>query len=475
MKNKSSLKLLRAVSIRKLFSALIFALLFRLRQVKVKGFISRLNMISIRRKVLLVLLALIFSASGVMTAQATTEISFPWWVGGEDSPSDKWFRDAVSSFNKKYAGQYKLDINYIPGQHDYVEKIKVVYASGKLPPIVTLKRDPTLAQMWIDNRELIDLQTFFDSSQEWKSLAIKDSIELNTINGQLLAAPDAWITPIGMFYNKELLAKAGVDYFPGSWEGFFDMLKQLKSAGIPALSLHTLDTGWSPILIYEALIGRTKKGRDFLNVKFPDSFNHDFMVQATRDLSRTFNYITPDAIGGNYAMAANHFLSGNTAIMPNGPWMIGDFRDSSKSSVGFGEKIAVALYPGNVAVSDTGRQLGEFAITKGHSKEVVKGAAKFIELMRSKEVVLGRVLRLGSTAPNLVLSSDELSRLDPLAAQLAELVRVNNSPVLANYQGQWNSVIQNETIQQGLPQLALGNMTAEEFVQSLTDAAKANN
>jgi hypothetical protein len=47
--------------------------------------------------------------------------------------------------------------------------------------------------------------------------------------------------------------------------------------------------------------------------------------------------------------------------------------------------------------------------------------------------------------------------------------------VLPNYQGQWNTIVQNEAIVQGLPQLALDNITPEQFVQMLTDAALEGN
>src|SRR5688500_16799818 len=67
-------------------------------------------------------------------------ISFVWWEGGGDSPSDMWFNDAVACFNEKYAGTLVVDVEYVPGQHDYAQKLKTDYAaSDTLPPIVTLK------------------------------------------------------------------------------------------------------------------------------------------------------------------------------------------------------------------------------------------------------------------------------------------------------------------------------------------------
>ncbi|MGH2559144.1 MAG: extracellular solute-binding protein, partial [Thermomicrobiales bacterium] len=234
-------------------------------------------------------------------------------------------------------------------------------------------------------------------------------------------------------------------------------------------------TGWCPMLLFEALVARSEEGREFLNRSFPDDFNQPFLIEAAADLATIFQYTTPDAVGGAYAMAANNFLSGQTAIMPNGPWMIGDFRDPEKSSEGFGDKIDVALYPGDVAVDDTGRQLGNWAVTKGYPEEVVLGAVEFIKWMSSAEVVRQRVIRLGSVAPNLDLSPDDLSQLDPLAAKLIQLVQEKQAPVLPNYQGQWNTIVQNEAIVQGLPQLALGNITPERFVEMLTEAAQEGN
>ena len=59
------------------------------------------------------------------------------------------------------------------------------------------------------------------------------------------------------------------------------------------------------------------------------------------------NYTTLDAVGGAYENAANNFFSGNVAMICNGPWMIGDFSDTSKTPDGFDQNVGVAAYPGN--------------------------------------------------------------------------------------------------------------------------------
>ncbi len=402
-------------------------------------------------------------------------LSFTWWVGGGDSPSDQLFLDALECFKARYAGKITVDVEYVPGGHDYEEKMKTDFAaSGKLPVVFALKRvGPDFQQILLGQDVLVDLTPYFDASQEWQDISIEASTALNTVDGKLVAAPDTFVTPVGLFYNTELMAQAGVASIPETWDDWWAALEKFKAADIPAVALHTQDTGWSAMLIYEALMVRDPAGRDFLNEKFPTDFNKPFIVDANADIARIFQYTTDDAVGSAYDMAANNFLSGKAAIMPNGPWMIGQFRDPAQSSAGFGDKIASGLYPGNVAVDDAGLQLGDFAVGTGYSQAETDAAAEFAKWMSSAEFARQRVIRIGSIAPNLELPAEDLASLDPLAAELIQLIQDKGAPVLPNYQGLWNSIIQNETIVQGLPQLALGNLTPEAFAQQLTDAAQA--
>lgn len=403
-------------------------------------------------------------------------LSFVWWRGGGDSPTDIWIDDSFACFEEKYGGKITLDIEFVPGPHDYVTKLQSEYATtGELPIVVVPKLDPNLAVAWLENDELVDLTPYFEADPDWQAIAIEASLDLNTIDGKLVASPDSYQTAVGYFYNTTLFEQAGVTEIPDDWDGFFAMLDQLKAAGIPALSLHTEDTAWTPILMYEALIARTPEGRDFLNAVFPSDFNQPFLIDATRDLARLFEYATPDAIGANFPLAANNFLAERTAIIANGPWMIGDFRDPEKAAADFGDRVGVSLFPGPFAVDDTGRQLGDYAIAKGHPQEMIDAAAELIKWMSGAEVTRQRVIRLGSVAPNLDLSEGDLALLDPLAADLINQVQQTGAPILPNYQGQWNSIVYNEAIQQELPQLALGNITPEEFLQLLTDAAVEGN
>lgn len=415
-----------------------------------------------------------FNCAPADYAGPQVKLSFGWWVGGGDTASDKLFKDGLDCFNEKYAGKIEVAVDYVPGGEDYEAKLRTDYAaSGKLPVVVAPKRVGDLSQIWIDNNELVDLKPYFDASPDWQKIAIAESTAFNTVNGKLVAAPDTFVTPVGLFFNMELLGKAGVDKIPETWDEWWATLEKLKAAGIPAVSLHTQDIGWSAMLIYEALVARTPEGVAFLGEKYPKDYNKPFIVEANRDIARVFQYTTPDAVGAAYELAANNFKSGKTAIMPNGPWMIGEFRDPAQSSEGFGDKIKSGLYPGPVAVDDAGIQRGDWGIGTGYTQEETDAAAEFIKFMAGgTDFTRQRVIRMGSIAPNLPLPPEDLESLDPLASQLLTLIQDKKAPILPGYFVQWTSLIQNETIVQGLPQLALGQITAEQFAQQLTDAAQ---
>ena len=75
-------------------------------------------------------------------------------------------------------------------------------------------------------------------------------------------------------------------------------------------------------------------------------------------------YTTDDALGSIYANTANHFLTGKTAIIANGPWMTPDFSDPEKAAEGFADKVGVALFPESGAVSQYERGYSICAKTK---------------------------------------------------------------------------------------------------------------
>ena len=70
-----------------------------------------------------------------------------------------------------------------------------------------------------------------------------------------------------------------------------------------------------------------------MNTQYPTDYNTPVVEEATAELQKMFqNYTTSDALGGKYDTMATHFFNGEVAMLPNGPWMIPDFKSDRQSS-----------------------------------------------------------------------------------------------------------------------------------------------
>ncbi|WP_102345984.1 ABC transporter substrate-binding protein [Bacillus sp. Marseille-P3661] len=428
-----------------------------------------------------VLLIFVVILSGCTSSESSNEsqnnkddeavkILFPTHYVGTH-PVAPYIAGVVNQFNEKYKGQYEVVIEEVPGDDGYVQKLKLWNATDNFPPIILLGRDASTAKVIIENDKILDLKPFIEASPEWKSTVTDDSLKYNTVNGKVVGAPAISDRYIAMFYNKEYFEKAGIDQFPTTWEEFWDACQKLQAAGITPVSLNTQGDGWTTGLIHEAMIASKPGGLEFLSQKFPTNFENDFFIETSKDIAKLFSYSTTDAIGADVNMSLNNFISGKTAMVANGPWFIAQMSDPKSAPEGFVDKVGVALFPGDTVVSLDGSLYG-YAITKGHPEEVVEGAAEFLKFESSPEIQKQKMIMLGGIAPNVELSDEEIAKLSRLDTELRELVNSQMKQALPLYQTNWATSVIHEAIPKQLPQLVLGEITAEEYAKILEEAAK---
>ena len=153
---------------------------------------------------------------------------------------------------------------------------------------------------------------------------------------------------MGYFYNKDMFAQVGISPAK-TWDEFFSNCEKLSAAGITPMSMDTADSGWVTSLWLMALVGTDgSTGNAFANQMSPKDYSLPKFVKAVENIQTMYlNYTTSDAVGGAYESAANSFLTGQTAMIANGPWMISDFEDDTKADAGFIDKVGAAIFPGN--------------------------------------------------------------------------------------------------------------------------------
>lgn len=425
------------------------------------------------RKMLSMLLALLMILSCTAAFAEVPKVTILHSAGGNDSHIEEW-REMVARFEASVEGAIDVETEEIPGVAvDVRSKYKMLNAANNLPTIVTdLGAEPAFADLLIENNRLIDLAPWITADEELMSVFLDASVEFNTEeDGKMYSFPSASTSYTGIYYNTELFEKAGIEKFPETWDEFWAACDALEAIGVAPVALHTTETGWCPMLIATAYAAtQSEENLAFLNTYFPSDFNVQAMQDMAWCLEKLFTYTTPDAIGGTYSLASNNFCAGRAAMIANGPWMAESFYDTSYAPEGFHEKVAYATYPCGAMITDGGASRGA-AISVDATEEEQKAAFEFLKFQYTRDEIVINNLLLGSMSEKVPFTEEEKATLSPILQTYAEAVE-NVKLTLPSYQGKWDSVVQTEVIEQELPNLAMGNITPEEFVAKMTEGAQ---
>ena len=387
------------------------------------------------------------------------EISFPThWVGV--STTKEWFQDRLAAFNEEYGDQIKVNVEEIPGDQNYIDKMKVLYTSESLPDVINTGGYNLIDSM---KDQMVDLAPYIDD--ELKSHGTDVCWEVNSRGDEVYGVPFTRQV-IGYFYNKELFAEAGIEKPAETWEEFFEQCDKLKAAGITPLSMDTADSGWVTSLWLGAMTASSDAGEEFMNTSLPKDYNTPEFIEAATNIQKMFQeYTTADAVGGAYENAASNFYMEETAMIANGPWMISDFYDTSLVEEDFADKIGTAMFPEGVMYNSG--KIGFNIASKDEDK--LEAALTFVEFLTSEESQVKMLEMTGETPAMEGVTSENVKPLvNEVTANGDSAERCIN-----DFQSLWYANVVDEISVQ-YPLLAQGEITPEQFAQALTDAANKN-
>ena len=235
----------------------------------------------------------------------------------------------IDEFNKKYEGKIKVNIEELPSDSAYVDKMKTLAASNALPDVVIGKEG--IRELAVKNGQAVDLIPLLEEDAEWKEEVGEGAIEYNK-DGDALYSIANQKQIIGYFYNKAMFEDAGIKPAE-TWDEFMSNNEKLKEAGYTPLALMTGENCWTTNLWLVAMIGTDgEAGNEFMNTFHPESYENDSVVKALGMIQECLaEYTTSDAVGALAANAMNNFEQGKTAMIANGPWMTPDFEDPEKT------------------------------------------------------------------------------------------------------------------------------------------------
>ncbi|MTH51808.1 extracellular solute-binding protein [Bacillus mangrovi] len=244
------------------------------------------------------------------------QIDFMWFSDGGEG---EVMKDIIEEYEKQHP---EVDINLVEvAFKDVKTKLKTMIAGGKPPAMVRINDTYEFADYAIDLTDYVGDQDKFTSQFE-------DSIKpFYVINDRIIAAPMD-ITANGMYYNKDLFKKAGVEV-PQSpdeiwtWGEFREALSKIKDSGEARYPMVWDFSGhrWSTMM-YEY------GGQLFSEDLKKAEVNSPEAVKALKEFKAMHEEgLMPDSVWLGGENPNNLFRSGTVAVHLAGNWMMGSYKD----------------------------------------------------------------------------------------------------------------------------------------------------
>lgn len=402
--------------------------------------------------------------------QGVVEVTIPSYKTGENVGA-VFFEAQVDRFNQKYEGTYKINLESIP-EDGFKDKLKQLAQQNMLPVLVQGGDVDWISNVVIPNGMAYDLSGWLNETPAVKDILMDDGLLFNTKDdGGIYTLPLATVRPTGFFYNSAMWEPSG-DVSSMTMEDF------LAEIGDQKIAFSTAENGWVSALFLTAFIAAEDGGIELLQngtvTKIVD-FNQPAIVEGVTKLQKLLqNNAASNSIGAAYPDAANAFMSGQAALISNGPWMSADFDASASAnwSNGFdGAAVHASLFPENIGIANT-RCYGEWWISASAPEEEKELALAFLEFIYTPEELEAYLLAEGGDAPKLTYSDDfkakqaETQVLADLAADTT-----SNTVYVPCILDVIPASVANTEFGKLLPSLADGSYTPEEFCQWMSDKA----
>jgi raffinose/stachyose/melibiose transport system substrate-binding protein len=247
-------------------------------------------------------------------------------IACQPSPSDpfvQYYSEATSRFNQKYAGRYRVKVVHSqfvspsPERGQYYQRLAL---ANDLPDLLLVSRQEGLALERLG--KLMDFKPWLDRDAQWRDGFYPRVFEAVTTAGKTWAFP-LGRNVIGVYYNREILAQAGVASYPETWDEFEQACEKVKGIGKSCVAM---DGDWTTLLMWVNLIGTQPGGADWIRDELGsgDYASNPAVIRATETLKNWHvkGYTNRDAFAGDFQNAANAYDKGGAAFVPNGPWMV---------------------------------------------------------------------------------------------------------------------------------------------------------
>ena len=326
------------------------------------------------------------------------------WVHSiEDTPEGQVYRKSVESFNEEFDGTYFADIEFIPRNDSgggYSDKVNSSVLSGGLPDVLTLD-GPNVAAYAANGI----IQPLAELTDEEKGKYLESIIEQGTYDDKLYAL-GVMESSVGLFYNKDILAEAGIEVpdmdHPWTTTEFMGILEKLKpvmkeKGGYP-LDM-TFPVGEASIYYYAPFIwsnGGNLVSEDGLTVEgyFNSQENVETMQYFRQIVEKKYMSEAP---------VDKLFESGRAAFKFDGAWEVNNVYENFTDL-----NLGVAPYVvGDGWNGERYTPTGSWAFAASSGTKNIEGATELVKWMSGVESGV-RIWEMSKTLPSTYEAFDQI-------------------------------------------------------------------
>lgn len=283
-------------------------------------------------------------------------IWYYWETEGHQKALDK----VISDYNASQS-DITVSAKYVPFA-DFKKQLSIGASADELPDIAILDSPDhaSYATMGI----FADLTGKFDVSNYYEG-----SVDSCTIDGTLYGVPFG-VNCLGLYYNEDLLTAAGCKA-PTNWDELKDTASKLTKDNVTGLAFCSVQNE-EGTFNFMPWVWSTGAGSYEIN-----SEGGVKALTLAKDLVES-GAMSKECINWTQGDVMNQFISGNVAMMINGPWQIPTMKEEAPDL-----NWKVALIPQDKEYASV---LGgeNYAVVAGGNEE---GALKFLEYATAKEQV----------------------------------------------------------------------------------------
>jgi raffinose/stachyose/melibiose transport system substrate-binding protein len=282
------------------------------------------------------------SSSSGQQASSSKPVTINWWHIANNEPLKSIWKNAADQYHAQHPN-VTIKITVLENEA-FKAKLTTAMQAGKPPDVFQSWGGGTMQEQ----AQAGLIKDITEPSKSWIGTLNPAGVKLYQIDGKQYGIPYN-LGVVGVWYNKKLFKKAGIDGPPSTWDEFLGDVQKLKSAGITPLAVGEKDK-W-PGMFWWANLSLRIAGKDAMAQAGENgSFDQAGFVDAGKQLKRLIDMkpfqpgflAAPwDGAGGEAATMAN----GRAAMDLMGQWAPFTFDANAKKKKGLRANLGWFPFP----------------------------------------------------------------------------------------------------------------------------------